>query len=583
VSGVGDGNAPGRNAARRVHQAVAPRACSVSMTNDSSPKLPLWVFVVSDVALLAAAWLIAEYSHHPLSPAALSAVAGCAALGTLVLLVPLLVRYERQKNEVLDERQRSLEGIARTVQESAEQLSIAANGLNQIASLARQSLQTAEALPEKLKAQIDAFETKAAHANEGERARLEKELSALRKTNGDQLAALATQLAQTTAEWSKLETASRAQLTRANESLSQLDQQAATKIANAHKQALTELDTRIEALAARVTAAAATVTHPAVKFTPPATPPIAESTEPTPAPTEASGVTEAASTVAVSAAIEPIAPTAPTEASTPTPAPAAKRPRKPRREQTPANATPETIADAPAASAPEPVVSESPVTVASAPNERAPESTPPAPPAPSAGPAPAPVIASAPIETPADPAPATSAPVVEPTSSPAPAAAIAAEPTPVEASTASPTISAAPAAAVEPTPEPAPVEAPRRRASRAKPEPEPEPTLDLAIDDSTPPVRTIERGLSSDGATRMIVTAYIGIGNRLFIRGEGAGLSWDKGVPLQFVSIGKWRWETNEASAPVRFKLYKNDEQECSALGEQVLEPGHLQEMSAKF
>ena len=89
--------------------------------------------------------------------------------------------------------------------------------------------------------------------------------------------------------------------------------------------------------------------------------------------------------------------------------------------------------------------------------------------------------------------------------------------------------------------------------------------------------------MTSDGATRLVVTAYIGIGNRLFIRGEGPGLSWEKGVPLQFVSIGKWRWETNDAFAPVRFKLYKNDDLECTALGAQSLDPGHQQEVTAAF
>jgi hypothetical protein len=107
--------------------------------------------------------------------------------------------------------------------------------------------------------------------------------------------------------------------------------------------------------------------------------------------------------------------------------------------------------------------------------------------------------------------------------------------------------------------------------------------LDLAIDDSAPPARTIERGLSSDGATRMIVTAYIGIGNRLFVRGEGPGLSRDKGVPLQFVSIGKWRWETNDAAAPIRFRILKNDTTECVGLGEQSLEPGYQAEFNATF
>ena len=92
-----------------------------------------------------------------------------------------------------------------------------------------------------------------------------------------------------------------------------------------------------------------------------------------------------------------------------------------------------------------------------------------------------------------------------------------------------------------------------------------------------------ETVISSDGATRLLVTAYIGIGNRLFIRGEGPGLSWDKGVPLQFVSIGKWRWETSDAAAPVKFKLFKNDETECAALGSRTLDPGQQAEVNATF
>jgi hypothetical protein len=126
----------------------------------------------------------------------------------------------------------------------------------------------------------------------------------------------------------------------------------------------------------------------------------------------------------------------------------------------------------------------------------------------------------------------------------------------------------------------------RKRAPRRAESDDAEPSLGLELDD--PPSRAaaagvLERVLSSDGATRLLVTAYIGIGNRLFIRGEGPGLSWQKGVPLQFVSIGKWRWETNDASSPVRFKLYKNDDLECAALGTQSLEPGHQQEVTAAF
>ena len=89
--------------------------------------------------------------------------------------------------------------------------------------------------------------------------------------------------------------------------------------------------------------------------------------------------------------------------------------------------------------------------------------------------------------------------------------------------------------------------------------------------------------LSSDGATRLLVTAYIGIGNKLFARGSGPGLSWEKGVPLHFVSIGKWRWDTPDATGPVQIKLYKNDQVECASLGTLELEPGHQHEVTATF
>jgi hypothetical protein len=97
------------------------------------------------------------------------------------------------------------------------------------------------------------------------------------------------------------------------------------------------------------------------------------------------------------------------------------------------------------------------------------------------------------------------------------------------------------------------------------------------------PDETAASAVTADGLTRLLVTAYIGIGNKLFLRGEGPGLSWEKGVPLQFISIGKWRWETAEATAPLHLKLFKNDEHECSALGTVMLRPGHQQEVRASF
>lgn len=56
------------------------------------------------------------------------------------------------------------------------------------------------------------------------------------------------------------------------------------------------------------------------------------------------------------------------------------------------------------------------------------------------------------------------------------------------------------------------------------------------------------------------VNALIGIGNKPYLRGSGAGLSMDKGVPMEFVEIGKWRYVLVELSEPVRIKILKNDE-----------------------
>ncbi len=108
-----------------------------------------------------------------------------------------------------------------------------------------------------------------------------------------------------------------------------------------------------------------------------------------------------------------------------------------------------------------------------------------------------------------------------------------------------------------------------------------EPASPESANESSEPA-PMEASVSSDGATRLLATAYIGIGNKLFIRGDGPGLSWEKGTPMQFVSIGKWGWATHDATAPVRCKFYKNDETPAVS-GEVVLEPGKHVEATALF
>ncbi|MBL4574740.1 MAG: hypothetical protein JKY51_01400 [Opitutaceae bacterium] len=87
---------------------------------------------------------------------------------------------------------------------------------------------------------------------------------------------------------------------------------------------------------------------------------------------------------------------------------------------------------------------------------------------------------------------------------------------------------------------------------------------------------------SNEGETSITATAYVGIGNKLYLRGEGAGLSWEKGTPLQFLAIGKWGWSTSEANQPISCHLYKNDE-EPALDGKVTLHPGEKVELSPRF
>ena len=51
------------------------------------------------------------------------------------------------------------------------------------------------------------------------------------------------------------------------------------------------------------------------------------------------------------------------------------------------------------------------------------------------------------------------------------------------------------------------------------------------------------------------------LGNQLFIRGEGPGLSWDKGVLMECVSPDMWTWSSAEVARPFAYKVLLNDEE----------------------
>lgn len=60
--------------------------------------------------------------------------------------------------------------------------------------------------------------------------------------------------------------------------------------------------------------------------------------------------------------------------------------------------------------------------------------------------------------------------------------------------------------------------------------------------------------------TSIIARVDVGFGNQLYIRGTGAGLSWDKGLQLKNVSSYEWAFATTKAKSDVIFKFLINDE-----------------------
>lgn len=100
----------------------------------------------------------------------------------------------------------------------------------------------------------------------------------------------------------------------------------------------------------------------------------------------------------------------------------------------------------------------------------------------------------------------------------------------------------------------------------------------------TPAVAPPARAGKTTGAekTTLVAQVLIGIGNKPYVRGIGPGLSLEKGVPMQFVEIGKWEWVCPGGAVPVKIQIYKNDETP-STLGQIELEPGQRKAVTPFF
>jgi hypothetical protein len=65
-------------------------------------------------------------------------------------------------------------------------------------------------------------------------------------------------------------------------------------------------------------------------------------------------------------------------------------------------------------------------------------------------------------------------------------------------------------------------------------------------------------GVSASKATTIEAKIDVGFGNTLYLRGQGPGLSWERGVPCECVDRNTWRWTAPRAEK-LTFKLLLND------------------------
>jgi hypothetical protein len=73
---------------------------------------------------------------------------------------------------------------------------------------------------------------------------------------------------------------------------------------------------------------------------------------------------------------------------------------------------------------------------------------------------------------------------------------------------------------------------------------------------ATPVVKAVE---TKPVATTITAKIDIGFHNALYIRGEGAGLSWDKGALMTCVNDDQWQCVLGESARPIVFKFLVND------------------------
>jgi hypothetical protein len=85
----------------------------------------------------------------------------------------------------------------------------------------------------------------------------------------------------------------------------------------------------------------------------------------------------------------------------------------------------------------------------------------------------------------------------------------------------------------------------------------------------------------SAALTTIDVKMDVGFGNAVFLRGQGSGLTWDRGTPMVCLDGTTWRW-SQAVSDPITFKILLNDKV-WSAGSDLTIAPGQKLEVAPQF
>ncbi len=71
------------------------------------------------------------------------------------------------------------------------------------------------------------------------------------------------------------------------------------------------------------------------------------------------------------------------------------------------------------------------------------------------------------------------------------------------------------------------------------------------------PVKVVRKAVPV--SSKVVIKYDVGFPNQIYIRGNGPGMSWEKGVAMRNVGPDEWVWETSQPFSECEFKVLVND------------------------